>query len=92
MNASPTLSSRDSPNREAFARVRKAAAAEVARERVHALRRPPRGRFFFARIPPAISLIVWNGDMFGAWCASVCGRGTQAKGAAKCAKGRAKNG
>ncbi len=34
MNAYLTLSSRDSPNREAFARVRKPAAAGVARDRV----------------------------------------------------------
>jgi len=30
--------------------------------------------------------------MFKAWCASVCGRGMQVKGAAKCAKGAGKNG
>jgi hypothetical protein len=50
------------------------------------------GEIFFARISPAISLIVWNGDMFKAWCASVCGRGMQVKGATKCAKGAGKNG
>ncbi len=92
MNASLTLSSPDSPNREAFARVRKPAAVGIARDRVHAPSTISTGEIFFARIPTAISLIVWNRDMFKAWCASVCGRGMQVKGATKCAKGRTKNG